>query len=86
MEKTANVNPLERRRNLKIFIQAETPRRMPSNPLHTNLAQHTKKKKKKREKKKKRPEHHSLNHQYKELSWTHENILDAPVELLRDPV
>ena len=43
MEKTANVDPLERRRSLKILIQGEKLRRLPSHPLHTNLAQPTKK-------------------------------------------
>ena len=42
MEKTANVEPLERRRSLKILIQGEKLRRLPSHPpLHTNLAQPT---------------------------------------------
>ena len=42
IEKTANVEPLERRRSLKILIQGEKLRRLPSYPLHTNLAQPTK--------------------------------------------
>ena len=42
MEKTASVEPLERRRSLKILIQGEKLRRLPSHPLHTNLAQPTK--------------------------------------------
>ena len=39
MEKTANV---ERRRSLKILIRGEKLRRLPSQPLHTNLALPTK--------------------------------------------
>ena len=75
MEKTANVEPLERRRSLKILIQGEKLRRLPSHPLHTNLAQPTKNRLKRQ----------SLNHQYKELSRTHQDIVDMPVELLTDP-
>ena len=75
MEKTANVEPLERRRSLKILIQEEKLRRLPSHPLHTNLAQPTKN----------RLKCQSLNHQYKELSRTHQDIVDVPIELLTDP-
>ena len=75
MEKTANVEPLERRRSLKILIQGEKLRRLPSHPLHTNLAQPTKNRLKRQ----------SLNHQYKELSRTHQDIVDVPTELLTDP-
>ena len=74
MEKTACVEPLERR-SLKILIQGEKLRRLPSHPLHTNLAQSTKN----------RLKHQSLNHQYKELSRTHHDIVDVPVELLTGP-
>ena len=74
MEKTANVEPLQRR-SLKILIQGEKLRRLPSHPLHTNLAQPTKN----------RLKHQSLNHQYKELSRTHQDIVDVPIELLTDP-
>ena len=52
-----NVEPLERR-SLKILIQGEKLRRLPSHLLHTNLEQPTKS----------RPKRQSLNHQYKELS------------------
>ena len=75
MEKTANVEPLERRRSLKMLIQGEKLRRLPSHPLHTNLEQPSKNRLKRR----------SLNHQYKELSRTHQDIVDVPVELLTDP-
>ena len=74
-KKTANVEPLERRRSLKILIQGEKLRRLPSHPLHTNLAQPTKN----------HLSRQSLNHQYKELSRTHQDIVDVPVELLTDP-
>ena len=75
MEKTANVEPLVGRRSLKILIQGEKLGRLPSHPLHTNLAQPTKNHLKRQ----------SLNHQYKELSRTHQDIVDVPVELLTDP-
>ena len=70
-KKTANVEPLERRRSLKILIQGEKLRRLPSHPRHTNLAQPTKSRLKRQ----------SLNHRYKELSRTHHDI----AELLTDP-
>ena len=35
VEKTANVEPLERRKSLKILIQGEKLRRLPSHPLYT---------------------------------------------------
>ena len=50
-------------------------RKLPSHPLHTSLAQPTKNRLKRQ----------SLNHQYKELSITHQDIVDVPVELLTDP-
>ena len=74
MEKTANVEPFERRRSLKILIQGKKLRRLPSHPLHTNLAQPSKNHLKRQ----------SLNHQYKELSRTHQDIVDVPIELLTD--
>ena len=74
MEKTTNVESLERRRSLKILIQREKLRRLHSHPLHTNLAQPTKY----------RLKCQSLNHQYKELSRTHQDIVDVPIELLTD--
>ena len=74
MEKTVNVEPLERRRSLKILIQGEKLRRLPSHPLHTNLAQPTQNRLKRQ----------SLNHQYKELSRTHQDTVDVSIELLTD--
>ena len=50
-------------------------RRLPSHPLHTNLAQPTKNRLKRQ----------SLNHRYTELSRTHQDIVDVPAELLTDP-
>ena len=50
-------------------------RRLPFHPLHTNLAQPTNNRLKRQ----------SLNGQYKELSRTHEDIVDMPTELLTDP-
>ena len=86
-KKTANVEPLSGRRSLKILIQGEKLRRLPSHPLHTNLAQpiknSLKRKKKQQQNKNKQTK---LNHQYKELSRKHQDIVDAPVELLTDPV
>ena len=69
MEKTANVERLERRRSLKILIEREKLRRLPSYPLHTNLVLPTKNCLK----------HLNLNHQYKELCRTHQDIVDAPM-------
>ena len=71
MEKTANVEPLERRRSLNVLIQGEKLRRLPSHPLLTDLAQPTKNRLKRQ----------SLNYQYKELSRKHQDIVDVPVEL-----
>ena len=75
VEKTADVEPFERKRSLKILMQGEKLRRLPSHPLHTNLAQPTKNRLKRQ----------SLNHQYKKLSRTHQDIVDVPKELLTDP-
>ena len=47
-------------------------RRLYSHPLHTNLAQPTKNGLK----------HHNLNHQYKDLSRTHHDIVGVQIELL----
>ena len=69
------MEPLERRRSLKILIQGEQLRRLPSHPLHTNLAQPTKS----------RLKCQSLNHQCRELCRKHKGIVDAPMELLTDP-
>ena len=74
MKKAANVEPLERR-SLIIFIQGEKLRRLPSQPLLTNLTQPTEN----------RLKQQSLNHHYKELSRKHQDIVDAPIELLTDP-
>ena len=60
--------------SLKILIQGEKLRRLPSHPLHTNPAQPTKN----------RLKHQSLNSQYKELSRTYQDIVDVPIELLTD--
>ena len=73
MEITANAEPFERR-SLKILIQGEKLRRLPSHPLHTNLAQPTKIRLKRQR----------MNHQYKELSRKHQEIVDAPIQLLEN--
>ena len=72
---TANVEPLERRTSLKILIQGQKLRRLPSHSLHTNLTQPTKNCLKRQ----------SLNRQYKELYRKHQHITDVPIKLLIDP-
>jgi len=42
MEKTADLEPLETRRNYKILVQAEKAKRMPTHPLHQKLNKRTK--------------------------------------------
>lgn len=68
MEKAANLEPLGRRRDLKVLMQGEKLRRLPSHPLHDRLQQPTKNRLKRQ----------SLNHQYKALRAQYADIL--PVE------
>lgn len=74
MEKTANVEPLERRRDLKILMQGEKLRRLPSHHLHHRLEQPTKNRLKRQ----------SLNHQYKALRAQHSDVLAAKGESCTD--
>ena len=73
--KKANIEPLERRRGLKILILGEKLGGLPSHPLHKSLALPTKN----------RLSHQSLNHKYKEMCRKQEDIVTAPIELLTDP-
>ena len=73
MEKTANAEPFEGRRSLKILIKGEKLKRLPSHPLHTNLAKTTQNSLKRQ----------SPNHQYKELSRKHQDIMDADRSCLK---
>ena len=57
MEKTANIEPLENRRNTKILTQGEKMRRLPSHPLHSALDKATKNRLRRK----------SLNHLVKDL-------------------
>ena len=75
MEKVANVEPLERRRSIKVLTQGEKLKRLPSHPLHEKLGQPTKN----------RLKCQSLNHQYKDLIGAHEDILNVLCNLLAPP-
>ena len=76
VEKIASVEPLERRRGLKILIQVEKTEKSAFPPsTHKPGTAH-----------KIRLERQSLNHQYKELCRKHQDIVDVPIELLTDPV
>ena len=37
MEKTADIEPLQSRRELKVLIQAEKAKRLPTHPIHEKL-------------------------------------------------
>ena len=67
MEKTADVEPLEIRRNTKVLLQGEKMRRLTTHPLHSRLGEGTKNRLKRK----------SLNHLFKELRGPHEDILQA---------
>ena len=64
MEKTTDIEPLERRRNLKVLMQGEKMRRLPSHHLHHRLQQPTKNRLKRQ----------SLNHELKALQKLHPSI------------
>lgn len=57
LEKTADIQPLETRRQTKILTQTEKMKRLPSHPLHSRLNEHTKNRLKRQ----------SLNHLSKDL-------------------
>lgn len=58
MEKTTNVEPLERRRNLKVIIQTEKSKRLTTHPIHKVIGKPTKN----------RLKRCSLNHQGQKLT------------------
>ena len=70
MEKTADIEPLERRRDLKILFQGEKMKRLPTHQLHSRLEQPTKNRLKRT----------SLNHKYKGLSTEHKEVLQIGEE------
>ena len=70
MEKTADIEPLERRRDLKILFQGEKMKRLPTHQLHSRLEQPTKNRLKRT----------SLNHKYKGLSTVHKEVLQTGEE------
>ena len=65
MEKTADIEPLEKRREYKILAQAEKAKRLSSHPLHRKLQEPTKNRLKRQ----------SLNHVIKDLQRTHDGRL-----------
>ena len=67
-----DVKLLQRRRSLRILIQGKKLKKLPSHPLHTHAT-------------KNRLMCQSLNHQYKELARKHQDVMNAPIELLTDP-
>ena len=66
MEKTADVQPLETRREHKAALQGEKMKRLTSHPLHQKLQQATKNRLKRK----------SLNHEMKHLQTRHTDILE----------
>jgi len=68
------VEPLDKRRNLKILLQAEKMKRLHSHPLHDKLAQPTKNRLKRQ----------SLNHLYKDLRGRYREVTDVPYQPLPD--
>ena len=75
MEKTADLEPLETRRQHKALVQAEKAKRLPSHPLHTKLQSRTKNRLKRQ----------SLNHVVKGLQREKADVLDPNCEQL-EPV
>jgi ribonuclease HI len=73
MEKTADLEPLETRREYKALVQSEKARRLPSHPLHTKLQNRTKNRLKRK----------SLNHIVKDLHKQKPDILAPTVEPLQ---
>jgi len=78
MEKTADVEPLDTRRERKVLMQCEKMKRLPTHPLHNRLQKPLKTRLKRQ----------SINHQYKQLKRQHRDILDqedSPDANLRIP-
>ena len=76
MEKTADIEPLERRRQYKTLTLAEKAKRLPSHPIHEKLKAKTKNRLKRK----------TLNHHVKELQTPRKDMLGDQVEPLQpDP-
>ena len=77
MERTANIEPLNRRRKLKIVSQSEKMKRLPTHPLHSLLDKPTKN----------RIKRQSLNHLNKIYTREYSDILqnELPVKQLTYP-
>ena len=73
MEKTADIQPLENRRQYKILLQGEKAKRLPSHPIHDKLQALTKNRLKKK----------TLNHVLKELQSSRKDMLEGEVETLK---
>ena len=69
MEKRADIEPLELRRNFKVLTQTEKLKRLPNHPLHEKLQAPTKNRLKRQ----------SLNHLARELGNKQEDILDSEI-------
>ena len=72
MEKTADLEPLETRREYKALVQAEKAKRLPTHPLHQKLQSRTKNRLKRQ----------SLNHIVKDLQRKKVEVLDPDGEVL----
>ena len=68
MEKTADIEPLDNRRNTKVLLQGEKMRRLTSHPLHNRLSEGTKNRLKRK----------SLNHLFKNIRSPYDDVLQAP--------
>ena len=66
MEKTADLEPLETRREYKVLALGEKAKRLSSHPLHQKLQEPTKNRLKRQ----------SLNHHLKDLNRTHTDVLE----------
>ena len=73
MEKTADLEPLEARREYKALAQAEKAKRLPSHPLHTKLNSLTQNRLKRQ----------SLNHIVKNLQKEKAEVLEPGAEMLQ---
>ena len=70
MQKRADIEPLENRRELKVLTQTEKLRRLPSHPMHKKLSAMTKNRLKRK----------SLNHLTKDLRKKESEILDQEIK------
>ena len=69
-EKTADLPPLEKRRELKVLAQGEKMKRLPAHPLHDKLKEEPMNRLKRR----------SINHVIKDLQLQHQEILPDSME------